>query len=1125
MSVRRFNARPSTDYSTASPYSFDHSDPGGQELKFYLCDTFVELPVLMNTGDQAYVISNTTFWIAIDTVTWGLIGPGSGSALTVQEEDGSPIDTAVATLRFPNGSVTVNAAGDVSVAFPTSSGHEIRENGVAQTTRAGLNFVDVDAGAGLITDDAGGDETEVNLGLYVLEAATPGGELGGTYAVPTVDAVHSGSSHAATQAAAEATAAAALAGHTGDTSDAHDASAVSVDSTTLVGVGTDVQAVLEELDDGIADHLADAVDAHDASAVSNVPAGSVAATTVQAAIDEIASEYAAADAAHLADATDAHDASAISIVDAGGYITGTDVETAIQELGLRPSGHTIHDQDSAALIQRAAIRFHGKGVMGMDNSSDATTDVVSGLYYDAIVDDTDHHGMDRSRSVSVSSITRSGSTATVTTSAAHGFIDGQSVTIAGANEAEYNGVFVITSHATPTTFTYEVTGAPATPATGTITATVKAAVYSTLQAAITDKKVSIFVHSAGDTSDITIASTDFVARILGEASLLSAIPVNVTCAKVGVSFEFLLFSSKRLKFTAARCLALGCVFTGTITPGTGALNDGTGINTTDLSIVWDGGANGGLPSGGYAVIDNEPFGYRSGGGASSGTLVVGTTARRGQFDTAGFDHADNAVITDLTDGHLIVEADDCTALTCQFISCIGPYTHCIIQRTGKNRMRVVSSTFLSNTTWSCIAWAPANDSSSDYGRNSVSACVFDTNTNTNALIDTFQPNTATNTHRACALAISINGCLFRDFPGIAIRQYGLIWNISGNVFESTTLMNRTFQINLGGGITAVQTTVPYDTQVGSVSPAPRGFMKIDSEIISYIQSATPLTSCGRGLAGTTAATHADNAVITVMGQIAVLIVPGPSSISGASLVAGCLFQTCMNPLFTYELDWTGNIGIMPSVAIETSGINGGTLTLGPNYSLFMNNASHAIDCRSRTGISIIGKTGSSTISNLGTDTFLFTGKGTVIGLPYGNIFNSGVGLGLGRIAGDTSTIGLPATNRTGATSVVGNVVIHDAANANSVVNAGIIAVSNVVAGVVVNAVANLADLSYAVEGIVTVNCDTGAVAINDRLGTSLITAGLAATNAAPLFNTYFAIAKTAKAAGANGSVKAVLRLQ
>ena len=49
--------------------------------------------------------------------------------------------------------------------------HIIRENGTDQTARSGLNFIDADAGAGLITDDAGGDETEVNLSLYRLEAA------------------------------------------------------------------------------------------------------------------------------------------------------------------------------------------------------------------------------------------------------------------------------------------------------------------------------------------------------------------------------------------------------------------------------------------------------------------------------------------------------------------------------------------------------------------------------------------------------------------------------------------------------------------------------------------------------------------------------------------------------------------------------------------------------------------------------------------------------------------------------------------------------------------------------------------------------------------------------------------
>lgn len=51
------------------------------------------------------------------------------------------------------------------------------------------------------------------LQRLILIGATPGGELGGTWASPTVDAIHSGSSHASIQAAAEATAAAALSAH------------------------------------------------------------------------------------------------------------------------------------------------------------------------------------------------------------------------------------------------------------------------------------------------------------------------------------------------------------------------------------------------------------------------------------------------------------------------------------------------------------------------------------------------------------------------------------------------------------------------------------------------------------------------------------------------------------------------------------------------------------------------------------------------------------------------------------------------------------------------------------------------------------------------------------------------
>jgi hypothetical protein len=55
------------------------------------------------------------------------------------------------------------------------------------------------------------------LSAEIVVGTSPGGELGGSWASPTVDASHSGSTHAATQAAAEATAAAGLAGHVAGT--------------------------------------------------------------------------------------------------------------------------------------------------------------------------------------------------------------------------------------------------------------------------------------------------------------------------------------------------------------------------------------------------------------------------------------------------------------------------------------------------------------------------------------------------------------------------------------------------------------------------------------------------------------------------------------------------------------------------------------------------------------------------------------------------------------------------------------------------------------------------------------------------------------------------------------------
>ncbi len=73
-------------------------------------------------------------------------------------------------------------------------------------------------------------------------------------------------------------------------------------------------------------------------------------------------------------------------------------------------------------------------------------------------------------SLAVTSLTSDMGIATATTATAHGFASADEVTIAGATPVAYNGrVFVTVT--SPTQFTYPVGGGPASPATGTITAT------------------------------------------------------------------------------------------------------------------------------------------------------------------------------------------------------------------------------------------------------------------------------------------------------------------------------------------------------------------------------------------------------------------------------------------------------------------------------------------------------------------------------------------------------------------------------------------------------------------------------------------------------------------------------
>jgi len=90
---------------------------------------------------------------------------------------------------------------------------------------------------------------------------------------------------------------------------------------------------------------------------------------------------------------------------------------------------------------------------------------------DAMFDGVYVPGVSEPVVVSVTSITRSGTTVTVTTTTDHGLQEGQAVVIAGAVETDYNGTFDVASVTSSTVYTYEISTTPTTPATGTITST------------------------------------------------------------------------------------------------------------------------------------------------------------------------------------------------------------------------------------------------------------------------------------------------------------------------------------------------------------------------------------------------------------------------------------------------------------------------------------------------------------------------------------------------------------------------------------------------------------------------------------------------------------------------------
>jgi hypothetical protein len=164
---------------------------------------------------------------------------------------------------------------------------------------------------------------------------------------------------------------------------------------------TDVQAAIEELEDekastgsvttvqtNLDNHINDTDDAHDAAAVSYAGGTGISATSVEGALDELATEKLDASALtdHLNDTTDAHDASAISVADAAGQLTATDVEAAIAETFDRIEAHeadTVDAHDATAISYQGSTNLAATTVEGALDELD--TEKTTTSYVDTAI--------------------------------------------------------------------------------------------------------------------------------------------------------------------------------------------------------------------------------------------------------------------------------------------------------------------------------------------------------------------------------------------------------------------------------------------------------------------------------------------------------------------------------------------------------------------------------------------------------------------------------------------------------------------------------------------------------------------------------------------------------------------
>lgn len=147
---------------------------------------------------------------------------------------------------------------------------------------------------------------------------------------------------------------------------------VDKDDVTHGPAGTSKKCTVQQIRQTADDHIADATGAHAATAISNAPAGGIAATTVQAAIDELDTEKLAATHEGAGGAVHAD----VVAGGADGFMTGAD-KTKLDGIA---AGAQVNDPDTV-LSSPINLEVQVSQVIGITQAAyDALTPDANTLY-------------------------------------------------------------------------------------------------------------------------------------------------------------------------------------------------------------------------------------------------------------------------------------------------------------------------------------------------------------------------------------------------------------------------------------------------------------------------------------------------------------------------------------------------------------------------------------------------------------------------------------------------------------------------------------------------------------------------------------------------------------------------